>query len=134
MPSGEPASGGADPAFHFSLEPDKLITGLGCFEFPKDVLARYQQAVANEKTGSALATIIAKLESQDIRIEGTQYKRVPTGFDPDHPRSGLLRRKGLSAWLDTPLPAATHGPDAVDYCLEQYKIMLPVHDWLCSIG
>lgn len=124
----------ANPAFHFSLEPDKLIIGLGCFEFQKDVLASYRQMVANDKTGSALAMIVAEMEQQSIRIDGPQYKRVPSGFDPDHPRSDLLRRKGLSAWHDAPLPEAIHGPDAVRLCVEQYRTMLPVYDWLCQVA
>ena len=100
----------------------------------EDVLASYRQMVANDKTGSALAMIVAEMEQQSIRIDGPQYKRVPSGFDPDHPRSDLLRRKGLSAWHDAPLPEAIHGPDAVRLCVEQYRTMLPVYDWLSEVA
>ena len=59
-------------------------------------LARFRAAIVDEKRGKELTTIAAKLAKKGYAVESHEtLKRVPKGFDPEHPRAALLKMKGL---------------------------------------
>ena len=125
---------GEKPMFCFSIEPEILTLGVGNFEFSKDKLPSYQDAVANDESGTSLETILAEMMGKSFRIESPEYKRVPKGFDPDHPRGPHLRRKGLTVWHDSPIPKELSEHRAVNRCIEKYREMLPVYQWLEALN
>jgi uncharacterized protein (TIGR02453 family) len=125
---------GDNPMFHFSLEPETLTLGVGCFEFSKDMLPTYQDAVANDERGASLEIILADMIRKQFRIESPGYKRVPKGFDPDHPRGPYLRRKGLTVWQGSPIPKELSEHRAVNRCIAKYREMLPVYQWLEALN
>jgi uncharacterized protein (DUF2461 family) len=62
-------------------------------------LARYRAAVAADRAGGELEAIIAVIEQAGHEVHGHgTLKSAPRGYPPDHPRIGLLRHKGLTAW------------------------------------
>jgi Conserved hypothetical protein (DUF2461) len=69
----------------------------GLFQFTPAALPLYRGAVIDAQTGAALTQTLSDLERQPgYRTEGEQYRRVPAGYDPAHPRADLLRVKGLA--------------------------------------
>jgi len=132
--SGGDMSGcGSKPNFYFSLEPDNIIIGLGNHEFSKESLELYRHSIDDDKKGKQLKKISASFASKDnYRINEPKLKRVPSGFDKDHPRSDLLRHKGFSVWYDKNNPDLTN-PDLADYILDKFKDMKPVYNWLISM-
>lgn len=132
MPEGEGC--GAKPAFYFSFEADRVLTGTGCMEFPKATLASFRAAVLDAKRGPALLKVLARYEGKvGYRLEEPALKRVPPGFDVAHPRADLLRHKGLVLWHEQPAEQLTSAPDAVDAITKLYKEMQPIYDWLDAI-
>jgi len=121
---------GEAPMFSISIEPDRLLLGLGYFEFSKNLLLPYQNAVANDTTGKALEKIMVKMNKMGFEFEGDEYKRVPSGFDKEHPRSDLLRRKGLSLWSERSIPKELYSSKAIDFCIKKYREMFPLYKWL----
>ena len=121
---------GEVPMFSISIEPERLMLGLGYFEFSKELLLSYQKAVANVSTGKALEKLMVKMDTKGFDFEGPEYKRVPPGFDKGHPRSNLLRKKGLSLWSEESIPKELYSPKAIDFCIKKYREMLPVYKWL----
>jgi len=107
----------------------------GMFAFPPALLAAYRQAVANEERGAALAAALDALRGAgDYTIFGEHYKRVPAGYDPQHPRAALLRYSGLYA---SP-PRLTHlvatSPELVDRCAAHFHALAPLYRWLCQLA
>ncbi len=82
---------------YLQLDLGGLFAGGGAYILPPDNLAIYRRAVATEATGSELAAIVADLEVAGYDVEGETLTRVPRGYEADHPRGELLRRKGLYA-------------------------------------
>ena len=121
------------PMFSISIEPDKLILGLGYFEFSKDLLMAYQKSVANDATGKSLEKTIVAMDKKGFEIEGATYKRVPSGYPQDHVRSDLLKRKGLTVWTDTSIPKELFSEKAIGFCIKKYRDMLPMYKWLDAI-
>ena len=107
----KPSECGAQPAFHFGLEPKKLTLGIGSFGFPKDVLDAYREAVDNNTSGRKLVTLLKNYpESKGFHLQEPELKRVPAGYDKDHPRAELLRRKGLVLWHEQTPDETIHSP------------------------
>ncbi len=117
--------------FYVHLEPEKLFIGTGIYQFSRELLQIYRETVADEKMGSKLVNIIAELEqTPGVTVGGRHYKKVPRGFERDHPRADLLRHKGLHAFMEEPLPGEVYSPQLVEYCYQRYERMAPIHYWL----
>lgn len=124
----------ANPSFGFQFNADGGELMAGVFGFDPEMLAQYREAVVSQKSGPDLATILDTLRANPAyTVSGEQTKRVPAGFDADHPRAQLLTYKGL--WVSSPpIPAqALTGPELVDLCFERCRTMAPLQQWLASL-
>src|SRR5437016_2802142 len=91
---------------YVQLSADGLMAGAGMYHLAPDQLDRYRQAVAAERTGPELEELIAGLRHAKVDVHGTDpLKTVPRGYPKDHPRSGLLRNRGLVAMKQWPVAA-----------------------------
>ena len=126
----------ACPAFGFQLTSEGLGLMAGLFGFDKNQLARYREAVLDEVLGGELVEAVGAVTTAGpYLVAGKEYKRVPAGFDPDHPRAEWLQYKGL--WVHTPHPlpvAQVCEPGLVDLVLDHFQRLAPVQRWLVSAG
>jgi hypothetical protein len=65
-----------------------------------------------------------------IEPGGETYKRVPRGFDPAHPNADLVRHKGIHLGSDEQLPDELFDERAVTYCMERFRVLRPLVQWL----
>lgn len=122
------------PAFGFQLTANQIELIAGIFAFPKPMLAAYREAVLDDKLGSALQdAVTAVTQNKQYQILGEHYKRVPKGFDPEHPRADLLRYNGLYAH-PIQVKADLTSPDLVDSCMKHFQTMAPIQQWLLHIN
>ncbi len=121
------------PGFYFHVEPGKLLLGAGLYRFGKSHLEAYRRAVADPKKGPALEKALKTVEKKGYEIGGRHYKRVPRGFEPDHPRADLLRHNGVHAGLDLDIPKAFFGPELTDLVYGHYKKLAEMHRWLLDL-
>ncbi|MFN8446519.1 MAG: DUF2461 domain-containing protein [Caldilineaceae bacterium] len=119
--------------FQFGAEGGELMAGQ--FMLPKELLTIYRQAVADEAQGNELVAIL-KAITGDTRynISGERSKRIPTGYDANHPRAELLRYQGLYAHTNTVTPAQLTSADLVDCCFEHCRVMAPLQQWLVRLA
>ncbi len=125
------------PGFYFHLQPPSLMLGTGIYLFPKELLEVYRQAVVDPKLGPALAKAVKKVGPAFARtgcgMSLNVYKKVPRGYDPEHPRAELLKYKGLHAGFEVKVPRQLHSPKLVDYCFERWSKLAPLHFWLLKM-
>ncbi|NDJ52424.1 MAG: DUF2461 domain-containing protein [Chloroflexi bacterium] len=122
------------PGYYFQISPEGGFTGGGSYFMPKEMLAAYQQAVDADATGEPLAEAVAQIRAQaGFTVTGEQYKRVPRGYNKDHPRAELLRHKGLHANAPNIAAADLHGPAATDRVFETLKIVAPLVNWFAEL-
>lgn len=118
--------------FQFNAERGELMTGQ--FGFPKDVLSLYRNAVLDEKLGSELVAIMKSITGAGpYEFSGEATKRVPAGYDADHPRAELLRYQGLYAHTGSIPPAVLTSPQLVDVVFEHFQALAPLHQWLVKV-
>lgn len=116
--------------FFFRLKKDHVLVGVGNHMFSKELLARYRERVADDKSGKALVAALKKVEKAGYEAEGEHYKKMPRGFDVSGPREPLIKHNALYAHLQLPINDDVKQASFVKTCLAHYKKMLPVHQWL----
>lgn len=120
--------------YYFHLEPPSLMLGVGLYLFPKDLLPPYREALVDPRRGPALAAALAELRAAGpYDVGGAHLKRVPSGFDPQHPNAALLKHNGLWVGAEGAIPDELYRAELVDWCFERYRTLKPVHDWLVEV-
>jgi uncharacterized protein (TIGR02453 family) len=122
------------PGFGFQLEATALRLMGGQFNFPKDFLEIYRQHVDIEESGQALANILDDIQRKgNYTVNGDAYKRVPAGYDADHPRAELLKYQNL--WCSTSIEDidVITSPDLPDIVFEHYRNLAPLEQWLAGL-
>jgi len=119
--------------FYFHLEPPNLMLGIGLYMFPKTLIEEYRQSVVHPVHGDALQAALKHLDKKGYGIGGEHYKRVPRGFDPDHPNADLLLHNGLWTGVEMRLPPELHSKKLIHLAFKHYKAMLPLHQWLVAM-
>jgi uncharacterized protein (TIGR02453 family) len=89
---------------------DGLFAGGGMYHMMPDQLARFRQAIDDDKSGADLEKAVATVTKSGLGVHAPdELKTAPRGYPKDHPRIELLRMKGLvaarswepAAWLRT---------------------------------
>ena len=92
---------------------------------------RWRKLVAADATGKEIARLIDKLRRAGYRVGGhDDYKRVPRGLPPDHPRGELLKMRGLTAGFEDIPRGLLHEPALVDWLVAHCKATAPLVAWL----
>ncbi|WP_042369298.1 DUF2461 domain-containing protein [Streptacidiphilus neutrinimicus] len=110
---------------------DGLGAGSGCYLMSTDQLARFREAAAEEKSGRALESAIAKLTKADIEIMSHgRLRSAPRGYPKDHPRIELLRNKSMVAWRQWPVEPWLGTAEAKTRVVGFLKATKPLNEWL----
>ncbi len=121
------------PMWFFGLSPEKLSLGCGVFQYDKETLPVFRDEMAGPK-GATLIKLSQELAAAGVRISEPQLKRVPSGYDKDHPNQEALRRKGFSAWLDIGDAGFVTSPHLVKRTTAELMKLRPVFALLSEIG
>ncbi len=121
-----------NPAFFFSLEPDKLVLGAGVFDFDKPSLDAFRQAVVSAK-GEKFDGIIKGLKSSGYHMYEPVLKKIPKGYPADHPRAHWLRHKSITSWWEDRVPKEIFTPDAAEFCMKHFRKLAPLNAWLTDL-
>ena len=116
--------------FYFHFEDQKLLFGTGFYMFPKNLLTQYRDAVVDKELGPELGKAVKKVSGKGYQVNGKHYKRIPQGYDADHPNAEFLLYNGLHAMVEEKIPQEFYSETLVDYAFAHYKNMLPLHRWL----
>jgi uncharacterized protein (TIGR02453 family) len=121
-----------DQALYVGIDAAGLHLGGGAFELPTERVARLRAAVADDRTGAALAAVLAKLRKAGFEVDGEQLKRVPKPWDDSHPRADLLRHKALITWVDHEPAPWLHTAEAKAVVVKAWKAVAPLNSWLAA--
>ena len=98
----------------------------------RQLLDDWREAVAAPE-GEQLLKVIEVMEERGLRIGAADLKRVPIGFDKDHPNEKLLRRNGFSVWMDFDDARLAYGNKDVTTILAGYQTLRPVFDGILEL-
>jgi uncharacterized protein (TIGR02453 family) len=86
-------SSGSYPGFYLHLGPDDNFVGAGLWGPDPAALLKIRKAIATQATAWKKVRVVA------LSDYGDSLKRVPTGFDPEHPFAEDLKHKDFTASL-----------------------------------
>jgi uncharacterized protein (TIGR02453 family) len=116
---------------YIQLTADGLGAGSGMYEMAPDQLDRYRKAVAEDRSGAELATMVAAARAAGLEVTGHDVlKTAPKGYPRDHPRIELLRHKGLITWREWSAGAWLGTARAKDRVVEFFRRSKPINEWL----
>jgi uncharacterized protein (TIGR02453 family) len=115
---------------HVHFDAGGMFVAAGAYRMEGDVLAGFRRAVADERAGRQLERVVDELAAKGYEIAGEALKRAPRGFEADHPRVSLLKRKGLAAVRRWPLEPWMFTPEALDRILNVFADGEPLVGWL----
>ena len=84
------------PGLYLHLEPGDVFAGAGLWSPPGAVLAEIRDAL-DERPAVWRRTLAARGFRSQWALSGDSLKRVPRGFDPEHPLAEDLKRKEFIA-------------------------------------
>jgi uncharacterized protein (DUF2461 family) len=96
-------------------------------------MAAYREAVAEEKRGTQLTSIVKGLEHAGFEIGGETLKTAPRGYDKEHVRIGLLRHKQLFAGRQLGFEPVIHTAELLDVVRDDWRRLRPLVDWLAAL-
>lgn len=123
------SDGGA--SYYVQISASGLYVGSGYYGFQSDQLERYRAAVADNRKGAAFERAIAALRKARYTVASRDaLKRVPRGFDADHPRAELLKLKGIHVGREFGAPKWVHTKAAAAKITDTWRGADPVNTWL----
>ncbi len=125
---------GGNPGFYFGFDATSGGLHVGMHGFDKNMLAAYRAAVDDELMGAELEAAVTSVRAAGkYEIKGEHYKKVPRGYDPDHPRAELLRFNTL--YVSSPMiePAVLASPELVEVVMDHSEMTAAVEQWLVKV-
>ncbi len=119
------------PGYYFHMTANEVWIGGGLHIFPKHLLEPYREAVADIKKANALRQALSDVEGVGLKLSSESYKRVPRGYDNDHPQADLLKYKGLYTTKDIPKTQVS-SPSLVETCFEICQQAAPLQQWFAK--
>jgi len=117
--------------YYLQLSADGLMVGAGYYAMAKDQLRRFRDAVVADATGTELAELVDAAVRQRLTPTAmSELKTAPRGFDREHPRIELIRRKGLILTKDFGTPKWIHTKQVERRIRDVWESARPVCDWL----
>jgi uncharacterized protein (TIGR02453 family) len=115
--------------YYLHIDAQGLFVASGYYRMARDQLARFRDAVVDERAGADLMGRVAALERR-FDIRGEELKTAPRGYPRDHPRVRLLRHKGLTAGKQFGTPAWLATRRSATRITETWRAMGPLNEWL----
>jgi len=85
------------------------------------------------KLGAELRRIFKKVSDKGYLVNGKHYKKVPRGFDAEHPNAEFLLYNGLTARVEEKVSDTFFSDAILKHAYSHYKNMLPMHEWLKKV-
>jgi uncharacterized protein (TIGR02453 family) len=117
--------------FYFSINATSLFLGAGIYTFSPLLLKIYRNTLTVLSACRELKKAITRVnESRLFTIGGKKLKKVPHGYPVNEENKELLKRKGIYASYESGIPDVFHNEEILDFCLEKFMRMAPIHRWL----
>jgi len=125
----------AAAALYLHIAADEVFVAAGQYMMDPGQLARFRAAVVDDRRGAEVGAILRTLGRAGFTVGShDQLQRVPRGFDPEHPRADLLRRKGLIVTFPDLSRKLIVTPRLADWLVAHAKRSAPLVRWLAALG
>lgn len=121
------------PGYWVRITPRTFGVGAGLYGFDSELIKDWREAIGDDGRGRPLADVLRSLERNGYRVYGEHYKKVPRGFDEDHPRADLLRHNSLHVGIEMKHPPELHSEKLISLVFAHVRKLSPVTNWLVDL-
>ena len=121
---------GPSTGWYVQVSAPGVRVGAGFYEASTERLARFRAAIDDERRGTELQKLLAKLQKAGWTLGGDKLKTSPRGYDAEHPRIELLRHKSMTLGKSYGFEPIIHSPDLVAQIRKDWRATRPLLDWL----
>jgi hypothetical protein len=93
-------------------------------------LERVRRAIDDDRTGRELEKLVKAMARKGVALGGAELKTAPRGYERDHPRIALLRKKSFYGYAEWPVEPWLSTREAKDRVVRVWRACRPLHDWL----
>ena len=122
----------AGVGYYVQISGDGLAVGGGFRAHSPVQTESFRRAIAAGGSGAEFEGIVAGLANAGFDLEGASLKTRPKGFDADHPRLDLLRRKEIMAINRVGVPAWLSKPSALQHIRSAWMDIRPLTEWVVA--
>jgi uncharacterized protein (TIGR02453 family) len=117
---------------YVQLSAEGLFAGSGMYHLARDQLARFRDAVGDDRSGRALERTVAEVRAAGVDVTGgaSQLATAPRGWDRDHPRIELLRWTGAISGRELGSPRWLGNRRAATEVAKVWRAGEPLVRWL----
>lgn len=119
-----------NPHFTVWVGHEGIGVGAGMRGFPKERIDEFRDRLVEQRAGDAFSSLAAELVQAEYEFIGEKYKRVPKGYDPEHPNAKWLKFVGMACYVKLDPPRELNSIDILDVLAEHCEMMAPLHDWI----
>jgi uncharacterized protein (TIGR02453 family) len=120
----------AGVGYYVQISGDGLAVGGGFRTHSPAQTESFRRAIAAEDSGVELEALVGGLVGTGFDLEGAALKTRPKGYDADHPRLDLLRRKEIMAIRRVGQPEWLATPEALEHVQASWRQIRPLVDWV----
>lgn len=118
------------PGFYLHLEPGACFLGLGLWRPDAKTLKPIRDLIAGDPQRWRRA-VGGKAFRDRFQVSGESLKRVPRGYDPDHPLAEVLKLKDITAFSTLTQKDVT-STGFVDAFAEDCRAGAPLVEFICE--
>lgn len=122
----------AGVGYYVQLSGDGLAVGGGFRTHSPAHTEAFRRAIAAQDSGVELEAIVTELARAGFELEGETLKTRPKGYDADHPRLELLRRKEIMALHRVGTPDWLGTPAALQHIRSAWEAIRPLAEWVVA--
>jgi uncharacterized protein (TIGR02453 family) len=115
------------PGYYLHLAPGEVFAGAGIWHPEREALTAIREAIVRDPDRWRDATRLG----EGLELGGDSLKRVPSGFDKEHPLAEDLKRKDYFAGVRLGEDAAT-APGFLDHYTRVCEAAAPLMRFLCD--
>jgi len=92
------------PGLYIGMDPTGIALGGGCYRFESMQRAIFRERVMDGASLESFARALVPLKKTRFELKGRELKKIPRGYDPDHPHAQYLLHNGLFASKELDFP------------------------------
>lgn len=120
------------PALYLGMDSTGITMGGGIWRFESLQRAIFRERVTTDPSERSFGIAIQASKRSGFELMGKELKKVPQGFDPDHPHVEYLKHNGLYASKELDMPKSFGTARFARDLARLFEPCAPITGWLAS--
>ena len=120
------------PALYLGIDPTGVALGGGIWRFEPLQRSVFRERVTTRPSEESFAMAVKKARKSGFIMMGRELKKVPVGYDSDHPNVEFLMHNGLYASRELDMPSGFGSPRFARQIAKLYEPCAPLINWMAS--